>query len=145
MSRNNTNIMPIEKIISILSYITMGIIGLVWVIIAFVNKKSLRYFLMYNVSQSMVIAIILAIIKLLLDLIIPILWIIPIISYIATFLNFLVSVKVVTLHFLGVSFTIFELFVFLLLTYIILGVIAGRNFYVPVLTKIMQKAMKNYR
>lgn len=123
----------------------MGIIGLVWVIIAFVNKKSLRYFLMYNVSQSMVIAIILAIIKLLLDLIIPILWIIPIISYIATFLNFLVSVKVVTLHFLGVSFTIFELFVFLLLTYIILGVIAGRNFYVPVLTKIMQKAMKNYR
>lgn len=144
MSRNNANIMPIEKIISILSYITMGIVGLVWVIIAFVNKKSLRYFLMYNVSQSMVIAIILAIIKLILDLLIPILWIIPIISYIASLLNFIVSVKVVRLYFLGISFTIFELFVFLLLTYIIAGVIVGRNFYVPILTKLMQRAMKNY-
>lgn len=144
MSRNTGNIKPIEKIISILSYLTMGIVGLIWVIIAFVNKKTLRYFLMYNVSQSMVIAIILAIIKLLLDIIIPILWIIPIINYIATALNFIVSVKVVRLYFIGVSFTIFELFVFLLLTYIMAGVIFGRNFYVPVLTKLMQKAMRNY-
>lgn len=144
MPRNNTNIMPIEKIISILSYITMGIVGLIWVIIAYVNKKSLRYFLMYNVSQSMVIAIVLAIVKLLLDLIIPVLWIIPVISYIASLLNFLVSVKVIRLYFLGVSFTIFELFIFLLLSYIISGVIVGRNFYVPGLTKLMQRAMKNY-
>ena len=53
-------IMPIEKIISILSYLSMGIIGLVWFLIAKLSGKNLKYFLMYNISQSMVIAIILA-------------------------------------------------------------------------------------
>lgn len=137
-------IMPIEKIISILSYFTMGIVGLAWFLIARLSGKNLKYFLMYNISQSMVIAIILAIVKILLDFLIPILWIIPIINYIASAINLIYSVKIIRLYFINISFTIFELLIFILLLYIVTGVILGRIFYVPVLTKLMNKAMKNY-
>jgi len=144
MSHNTYRIQPIEKIIYILSYLTMGIVGLIWIIIAHINKRNLKYFLMYNISQSMIIAVILAIFKTLIDLLVPILWIIPVISYVASAINFIVSVKIIRLYFIGISFSIFELAVFLLLAYIILGVINGRISKVPLLTNIMNKAMKNY-
>ena len=64
MLHNTSKVNLLEKIISVLSYITMGIVGLIWIIIAHFYKKSLKYFLMYNITQSMVIAIILAILKL---------------------------------------------------------------------------------
>ncbi len=144
MQHNTFQIKPIEKIISILSYLTMGIVGLIWIIIAYACKKNLKYFLMYNVAQSMVISIILALIKLVLDILIPFLWLLPIINYIANFLNFLISVKIIRLYFPGISFTAFEFIVFVLLIYLIIGVLLGRIFYVPGLTKLMKKAMQNY-
>ncbi len=135
----------LEKIISALSYMTMGIVGLIWIIIAYSNKKNLKYFLMYNISQSMLIAVLLAIFKISLDIVLSILARIPVLSYIAAIFNYIISVKIIRIYGLGVSFTVFELLVFVLLSYIIVGIILGRIFYVPVLTSTMQKIMKKYR
>lgn len=142
MSYNINSIKPIEKIISIASYLSMGIIGLVWFIIAKILGKDLKYFLKYNITQSMVIAILLAIIKITLNIVTPILWMIPIINYIASFLNQIFSVKTIRLYFIGLSFTLFELLIFILLIYICIGVIVGRIFYIPILTKLINKAMR---
>ena len=142
MSHNISTIKPIEKIISIATYLTMGIAGLIWFIIARILGKDLRYFLKYNIMQSMVIAVILAIIKLILNIITPILWLIPIVNYIASFLNLIFSVKIIRLYFIGLSFTLFELFIFILLIYVCIGILLGRIFYIPVLTKLMNKAMR---
>lgn len=142
MTINKQTVMPIEKIISILSYLTMGIVGLLWILLANLMKKNLKYFLMYNVSQSMLIAVFLALIKFLLDLIIPVLMVIPIINSIASLLLFIFSTDIIIIFFL--KFSIFELLVFSLIMYIIFGVVLGRIFYVPVLTKLMKKAMSHY-
>ena len=144
MSHNYSKVLPLEKIISILSYMSMGIIGVLWIILAYVMKKNLKFFLMYNITQSMVISIVLAIVKLALDLILPILSVIPILSYISAIFNYLISIKLIRLYPLGISFTILELVVFVILAYICVGVLAGRIFYVPVLTNFMQKVLKNY-
>ncbi len=144
MSHNISKVNLLEKIISVLTYITMGIVGLIWIIIAHLNKKSLKYFLMYNITQSMVIAIILAILNLSLNLVLSILGFIPVLSYIAAIFNYIISVKMIRIYGLGWSFTIFELLVFILLAYIISGVIVGRIFYIPGLTSVMQKLMKKY-
>ena len=144
MSLNYSKVLPLEKIISILSYASMGIVGVLWIIFAYVMKKNLRFFLMYNISQSMVISITLAIIKLALDLILPILSVIPILNYISAIFNYLISIKLIRLYPLGISFTILELIVFIILAYICIGVVVGRIFYVPVLTNLMQKIMNNY-
>ena len=144
MQHNGLKVNLLEKIISILSYMTMGIVGLIWIIIAYTNKKSLKYFLMYNISQSMVIAILLAILKLVLDIVLSILAVIPFLSYITAIFNYIISIKIIRIYGLGLSFTLFELLVFILLSYIIAGIFIGRIFYIPMLTSLMQKLMKRY-
>lgn len=144
MQHNGLKVNLLEKIISILSYMTMGIVGLIWIIIAYANKKSLKYFLMYNISQSMVIAILLAILKLVLDIVLSILAVIPFLSYITAIFNYIISIKIIRIYGLGLSFTLFELLVFILLSYIIAGIFIGRIFYIPMLTSLMQKLMKRY-
>lgn len=144
MQHNGLKVNLLEKIISTLSYITMGIVGLIWIIIAYANKKSLKYFLMYNISQSMVIAILLAILKLILDIVLSIFAVIPFLSYITAIFNYIISIKIIRIYGLGLSFTLFELLVFILLSYIIAGIFIGRIFYIPMLTSLMQKLMKRY-
>lgn len=144
MQHNETKILTIEKIISVLSYMTMGIIGLLWLIIAHIKNKKLRFFLMYNVVQSMVIAIFLTIIKIGLDIILSILGKIPILDFVAAIIYYIISFKIIRFYSLGISFTAFELLLFLLLIYIIVGIILGRIFYIPYLSDFMKKTMKNY-
>ncbi len=142
MQHNYNHITPIEKIISILSYVTMGIAGVIWIIIAYVLKKKLTYFLMYNVAQSMLISILYAIFVILLGIIVKITYFIPFLIVIGTVINDFLSKKIVTL--LWMSFSVSQLLVAILLAYIIIGVIVGRIFYVPVLSNLMNKAMKSY-
>ncbi len=141
MQRNTLQVMPVEKIISVLSYLTMGIVGLIWLIIAYFLKKDLRYFLKYNIIQSMFISILLAILKLALDIILSIIAKIPFIDIIAAAINFIISFKV--LFIFNLSFSIFEICLHLLFFYIIIGIFFGRIFYIPYLTDFMNKIVKS--
>lgn len=144
MMQHENSILPIEKIISVLSYATMGIAGLIWVIIAYICKRHIKYFLMFNITQSMVISIILAIVKLLVGLIMQLLTYIPFLNFISAILNYVLSIKIIRLYSLGLSFSLFEFLIFILLIYIIIGVCLGRIFNVPYLTKLINKVMKSY-
>lgn len=141
----DNKIFPIEKIISVLSYLSMGVLGIIWVIFAYICKRNLKYFLMYNIVQSMLISIILAVFYFSLGIILSILAIIPVLNVIAAVFNYIISVKIIRLYQIGVSFTLLELIVFILLAYIICGIIAGKIFYVPVLTNLMNKVMNRYK
>jgi hypothetical protein len=146
MQTNSQNISPLEKIISILTYFTMGIVGLVWLIISYFTKQKPKYFLMYNIVQSMIIAIILTILKLLIDIVFSVLSLIPFINLFIAKLNLLLSLKILTITtFIGVlSFSIVELMLTILFFYIIIGIIVGRIFYIPYLSDFIQKSMKSY-
>ena len=139
MQHNSIKVSPIEKIISILSYFTMGIIGLVWLLIAHFAKKKIRYFLMYNIIQSMVIAILLAILKLTLNIIFSVLALIPFINIITAKLNYIMSVRILILPIFNLSFNIIEIII-----HLIFGVIMGRIFFVPYLTNFISKLLKSY-
>lgn len=134
---------PIEKIISSLSYLSMGIVGMFWIILAYSMKRTLRYFLMYNIAQSMLISIFYAIICMVGYIIFKITEIIPFLKYISASINFFISVKIVSI--LGFSLSILQLILFLLFMYIISGIIVGRIFYVPFLSQIMTKAMNSHK
>lgn len=145
MQHNSAKVFLIEKIISILSYATMGIVGLIWFAIAYFKNKRLRFFLMYNIVQSMIIAIFLTILKLVVDLVLSIFAKIPFLDFIAAKLYYnVISFKIIRLYFWNISLTGFQLLLLLLLIYIIIGIIVGRIFYIPYLTDFMNKAMKNY-
>lgn len=123
----------------------MGIAGLIWIIIAYFRKQNLRFFLMYNIAQSMVISIFLALIKIGLDIILSVIAKIPFVDYIAAVIYFLLSFKVIRIYGLNISFTLLELLVILLIGYIITGVVLGRIFYIPFLTDLMNKTMRHYK
>lgn len=144
MQHSNTKVSPIEKIISTLSYLTMGIIGLVWLLIAHYSKKKLRYFLMYNIVQSMVIAIFLAIFKLAINILFSILSIIPLINIITAKLNYIISVRILIIPIFNLSFNIIEIIIHLILIYIIIGILMGKIFFIPYLTNIINKLLKSY-
>lgn len=124
----------------------MGIAGLIWFLFAYLKHKKLKYFLMYNIIQSMLISILLTIIKLSVDIILSIFSKIPHLDFFAAKLYYnVISFKIIRIYSMNMSFTAFEFLLLLLLLYIIIGVILGRIFYIPILTDFMQKAMKNYQ
>lgn len=135
----------IEKIISVLSYLTMGLVGLVWFVLAYFSHKKIKYFLMYNIIQSIIISILLTIIKLSVDIILSIFSKIPFLDFFAAKLYYnVISYKIIRIYSLNMSLTAFEFLLLLLISYIVIGVILGRIFFVPLLTDFMQKVMKNY-
>lgn len=140
--QHNHKVLPIEKIISIFSYLTMGIVGLIWLLIAYFLKQKLKFFLMYNIAQSMVISIILSIITMGLDIILSILAKIPFLEYLAALVNCIFSIKILRIS--SLAFNIPELLIIILIGYIITGVIIGRIFYIPFLSDMMYKTMKHY-
>lgn len=140
--QHSSSISPLEKIICIISYFTMGLFGLILFILAHVLKKKLRYFIQYNIIQSILISIFLAIFNLLIDIIFSILSIIPIIDKVVATLNWFISVKVISIFYF--SFSIFELIIFALLAYITFGILISKIAYIPGLTSLVQKIMKNY-
>ena len=107
MNNNNEPVLPIEKIISILSYLTMGIVGLVWLIIAYYIKKKPKYFLAYNIYQSIIISVFLAIFKLLIGLILSVIALIPFLDFIVALFNLIISLKIITLPIFHFSFSAF--------------------------------------
>ena len=144
MQNNTTKILPLEKIISILSYISMGIIGFLWIIFAYKCKRKLKFFLMYNICQSMVISIFLVILKTLVQLIFIIFSKIPFLDPVAGILNLIISVKIIRFSQFGLSFSIVQLLLFLLFLYLIIGICFSKMLYVPILTKFMQKVMNRF-
>ena len=48
---------PIEKIISAASYLTAGMAGFIWIIVAAFMKKNIKSFLMYHIMQSIFLSI----------------------------------------------------------------------------------------
>lgn len=138
----NIVIEPLEKIISIISYYTMGIVGLVWVIIGYFLNKRVKFFLMYNITQSVLISIFLAFLNILFQVILQIIIAIPFLSSIGINISLFMQKKI---NIIGLSFNIIEIIIFLLLIYISIGVIQGRIYNVPVLTKIVKRIMQSYR
>ena len=48
----NENIKISDKIISVLSYLTGGLIGIIWQIYCAIRKKMMTKFLIFNIYQS---------------------------------------------------------------------------------------------
>ena len=55
--KQSSSVYPIERIISAVSYLTAGLAGFVWFVIAVLIKKHIRPFLMYHIMQSIFLSI----------------------------------------------------------------------------------------
>ena len=81
----------IERIIAPLSYLTMGLVGFVWLLIGLFTKAKLKPFLQYHIFQSIFISILFAVLSMLIGWLSNILSLIPIINRIVAQLTFLLN------------------------------------------------------
>ena len=78
---------PIERILSVGTYLTAGGVGFVWLIIAALSKKTVTKFLMYHIMQSIFISIAFFLISIIGELVFVILYKIPLINAIPYLIN----------------------------------------------------------
>ncbi len=62
------NITFLDKIISVLTYLSLGFFGLIWIIFAHVTKKYISRFVYFNIFQSIFISVLFTVISLLFDI-----------------------------------------------------------------------------
>ena len=79
-------IYPIERILSVGTYITAGGVGFVWLIIAAFIKKQVTQFLMYHIMQSIFISIGFFLLSILANLLLVIIYRIPLLNIVPVLL-----------------------------------------------------------
>lgn len=78
---------PIERILSVATYLTAGGVGFVWLIIAAVMRRQVAPFLMYHILQSIFLSILFYLADILLKMVFVILYKVPLINAIPVLIN----------------------------------------------------------
>ncbi len=129
--------LPLEKIISALSYFTMGIVGFVWLILGAILKLGLRPFLRYHIYQSIFLSFLFFILSTGLTLILGLLSYVPFINGIISTVTFLIATP------LFGTFSILNIIFILFMGYLVVTSALGKYSYIPWVSNII-KANINY-
>lgn len=109
-----------ERLISALSYLSAGWVGIIAIIVYAVGKKKLPYYLRYNILQSIFIALLLYVISLVVNLVMWVLGIIPFIKIIVAQIGLFFNMPII------LGYSLAQLFVFGLIMYTIFNCIIGK-------------------
>ncbi len=131
----NTSPSVLERLVAAGSYI-MPLIGLAFFIIAYLAKRDLRLFLKYHIFQSIFIAFALWLIISGLGFAMNLLSYIPILRNILGMITFLLNTPI----FLG--FSIVTLIYTLLVLYLVVSSICGKDSYVPWVSEIIKENLR---
>lgn len=127
----------IEKIIAALSYLTMGFVGFIWLLIGFFTKNNLRPFLKYHIFQSIFISFAYLIISLILGMIMNILSVIPLVNQLVLQFTFYLNAPLLF------GFSIIQILVNIVILYLAVTSLQGRYSYIPWVSDIIKINVKN--
>lgn len=132
MQYNTIN--PMERIISAASYLTAGLAGFLWLILAAILKKTVKSFLMYHIMQSIFISIVYFLFIELYKLLFVILVKIPLINSLFLFFNSVVFNPLPL--FWGMS--LMQVFTSTVILYLIITSFMGMYSYIPYISNIIK-------
>lgn len=121
---------PIERILSVASYMTAGGVGFVWLIIAAFLRKQVTPFLMYHIMQSIFLSILFYLLSVLGSLLLVIIYKIPIINLIPLILSSPISFIF--------NFSILQLFTTTIILYLAITSGMGYYSYLPWISDIIK-------
>ncbi len=123
----------IERIVSALSYLTMGLVGFVWLLLGLFTGASLTKFTQYHIFQSIFISVSFVLLSMLFGFVVDFLTIIPVINKIVAAIMFLLNMPVF------LNFSLIKLCVYLLMFYLALTSFSGKYSYVPWVSDIIEQ------
>ncbi len=130
--RDNTPYL-IERIIASLSYMTMGMVGFIWLIIGLFTKASLKPFLKYHIFQSIFISLGFAILSIFVGWVSNILSFIPFINKLVAQINFLLNMPLIF------DYSILQTVIYVFLIYLAVTSFAGKFSYIPWISDIIDQ------
>lgn len=130
--RDNTPYL-IERIIASLSYMTMGMVGFIWLIIGLFTKASLKPFLKYHIFQSIFISLGFAVLSIFVGLVSNILSFIPFINKLVAQINFLLNMPLIF------DYSILQTVIYVFLIYLAVTSFAGKFSYIPWISDIIDQ------
>lgn len=127
------NISLTDKIVSVLTYYTFGIFGLIWLVYAYLAKKSINSFCIFNIYQSIFVSVVLYIISLLWGIAIGFISVVPLIG------KFMVSLDIfinqTPMYF---SFTLSGFVLMVFLSYLAVLSFLGKKPFVPYVSNMIR-------
>lgn len=130
--RDNTPYL-IERIIASLSYMTMGMVGFIWLIIGLFTKASLKPFLKYHIFQSIFISLGFAVLSKFVGWVSNILSFIPFINKLVAQINFLLNMPLIF------DYSILQTVIYVFLIYLAVTSFAGKFSYIPWISDIIDQ------
>lgn len=127
------NISLTDKIVSVLTYYTFGIFGLIWLVYAYLAKKSINSFCIFNIYQSIFVSVVLYIISLLWGIAIGFISVVPLIG------KFMVSLDIfinqTPMYF---SFTLSGFVLMVFLSYLAVLSFLGKKPFIPYVSNMIR-------
>lgn len=120
-----------DRVISALSYLTLGFVGFIWIIISVLTKARLSTFVQYNIFQSIFLSIAFFLISMLLGFILNILSVIPLLNIIAAQIAFILNSPFIF------GYSLIQFVIYLILFYLAFMAIIGRYGYLPFVSEII--------
>ena len=123
----------IERIVVSLSYLTMGFIGFIWLILGAFTKSQSSSFVKYHIFQSIFISILLFILNVLLGIINDVLSVIPIIKVFTQQIYYLFNTP------LFMNYSLIQMVMYLFIAYLMITSALGVYTYVPFVSDIISQ------
>ena len=125
-----------ERVIAVLSYVTSGIVGIIWLLLAALAKSNLKPFLKYHIMQSIFLMLLYYLVAHLLIFVLNILTYVPFFNAIISTLNFFLNISL--LNFGPFHMSIINILIFLFIIYLSYGTLKGRYVYVPWVSNVIK-------
>ena len=124
----------IERIVVSLSYLTMGLIGSIWIILGAFTKSQSSTFVKYHVFQSIFISILLFLINVFLGIVNDVLSIIPFVKILTQQIFYLFNMPVF------MNYSVIQITIYLFVAYLMLTSALGIYTYVPFVSDIISQS-----
>lgn len=123
----------IERIIAALTYLTMGMVGFIWLIAGLFTKARLKPFLQYHIFQSIFIALGFTVLSIFIGWLSNLLSFIPIINRLVAQITFLLNMP------LFFDYSLLQTLIYTVLIYLAVTAFMGKYSYIPWVSDIIDQ------
>lgn len=123
----------IERIIAALTYLTMGMVGFIWLIIGLFTKARLKPFLQYHIFQSIFISLAFAVLSIFISWLSNILSFIPLINRLVAQITFLLNMPLIF------DYSLLQSVIYIFIIYLAFTAFIGRFSYIPWVSDIIDQ------
>ena len=123
----------IERIIAALTYLTMGMVGFIWLIIGLFTKARLKPFLQYHIFQSIFISLAFAVLSIFVSWLSNILSFIPLINRLVAQITFLLNMPLIF------DYSLLQSVIYIFIIYLAVTAFIGRFSYIPWVSDIIDQ------